>query len=152
MKYQITIWFTVAMLLLSCQHTSAQDLNPSFRKQQNKTKQSTTAETTDQKTTETNGQSHVSPDTPDHAAPAEVAVNKSANYVISDVPHGWNEFNNRWFSTTLGFAPIVDYTGFIQDDDSLTQVGKQDSRWDIRSGRFSLRGQIHTRRPITFGF
>jgi hypothetical protein len=150
MKYQITIWFTVAMMLLSCQHTSAQDLNPSFRKQQNKTNQSTTAETTDQKTTETNGQSHVSPDTPDHAAPAEVAVNKSPNYVIPDVPHGWNEFNNRWFSTTLGFAPIVDYSGFTQDNDSITQVGKQDSRWDIRSGRFSFRGQIHTRRPITY--
>ena len=71
-------------------------------------------------------------------------------FILPDMPHGWNEFDNRWFSTTLGFAPIVDYTGFSQDNDSITQVGRQDGRWDIRSGRFSLRGQIHTRRPINY--
>lgn len=90
------------------------------------------------------------PDTPDDAAVKKVPPKDGPDFILPDVPHGWNEFNNRWFSTTLGFAPIVDHSGFIQDDDSLTQVGKQDSRWDIRSGRFSLRGQIHTRRPVNY--
>ncbi len=91
-----------------------------------------------------------SPDTPDHAAQPKVARHEGPNFVVPDLPRGWNEFDNKVFSTTLGFAPIVDYTGFTQDHDSLTQVGKQESRWDIRSGRFSIRGFIHTRRPIQY--
>jgi len=91
-----------------------------------------------------------SPDTPDHAAQPKVHPKEAPDYIIPDLPHAWSEFDNRFFSTTLGFAPILDATAFTQDDDSITQVGKQDSRWDIRSGRFSFRGQIHTRRPINY--
>ena len=96
-------------------------------------------------------QAQHSPDTPDHATPPKPAATKpNSDYVIPDVPHGWNEFDNRFFSTTLGFAPILDATAFTQDTDSITQVGAQESRWDIRSGRFSVRGQIHTHRPINY--
>ena len=113
---------------------------------QDKTKQTTADKTGDQKPPNPKTTSDDSPDTPDHAAQDKVAT----NYVIPDVPRGWNEFDNRLFSTTLGFAPIVDATAFTQDNDSITQVGKQDSRWDLRSGRFVFLGQIHTRRPINY--
>ena len=112
---------------------------------QNSTKQSPKDKTTDAEKSSGN-----SPDTPDHASQPEVPSHQKPDYVIPDAPRGWNEFDNRFFSTTLGFAPIVDATAFTQDDDSIAQVGKQDSRWDIRSGRFSFHGQVHTRRPISY--
>jgi len=42
----------------------------------------------------------------------------------------------------LGFAPIIDYNVSIQDSNSIKQVGKQENRFDLRSGRFSIRGKI----------
>jgi len=115
-----------------------------------KTNQSAKDKTNNQKPTAAKASNGDSPDTPDDAAPPKVAAKESPTYVIPDVPRGWNEFDNRFFSATLGFAPIVDAIAFTQDNDSIAQVGKQDSRWDIRSGRFSARGQIHTSRPINY--
>ena len=93
---------------------------------------------------------HSSPDTPDHATQPPVKVDQALNFILPDAPHGWNQFDNKWFSTAIGFAPILDYTQFSQDTDSISQVGRQESRWDIRSGRFSFRGQFHTKRPINY--
>jgi len=115
-----------------------------------KTSQSAKDKTNESKPTAAKASSGDSPDTPDHASAPRVSTSDSLMFLLPDAPHGWNEFDNKFFSTSIGFAPILDATAFTQDADSVAQVGKQDSRWDIRSGRFSARGQIHTRRPINY--
>jgi hypothetical protein len=164
--YKAWIWFTVTIALLPFRGTlvaqsskpiagelSIQNEEPRSNRsnqKQDKTKQSTTDSSTDQAPANPSNAGGHSPDTPDHASAPKVATRDSLKFLLPDAPHGWNEFDNRFFSTAIGFAPILDATAFTQDSDSITQVGKQDSRWDIRSGRFSARGQIHTRRPISY--
>jgi phosphate-selective porin OprO and OprP len=74
-------------------------------------------------------------------------------YFIPDASHkamNWTRHNNKFFSLQLGFAPIVDYVLNIQDEDSKTQVGVQESRFDLRSGRVSARGKINFKRPWSY--
>jgi len=99
-------------------------------------------------------------DVPDEDAPVTPDLHDAATvrklgegapeYFIPDVPHGWNDWENEWFSIAVGFAPIFDATAFTQDAQSLTQVGRQDSRWDIRSGRFNLHGALKFKRPVHY--
>lgn len=59
----------------------------------------------------------------------------------------WSRSRNKWFTTKLGFAPILDYNANFQDDDSKNQVGPQESRFDIRSARVMLSGKINFKNP-----
>src|SRR5262245_30136331 len=75
----------------------------------------------------------------------QVLADTSNKYFIPDLkrkPHTWSEFRTKWFTGQLGFAPIIDYDAFVQDDDSKSQVGEDESRFDLRSGRFSVRGKL----------
>lgn len=47
-----------------------------------------------------------------------------------------------FFTIRPSVALLQDYTYLEQDDDSLAQVGKQGSQWQVRSARFSLLGTI----------
>src|SRR5262245_49515245 len=67
----------------------------------------------------------------------QVLADTSNKYFIPDLkrkPHSWSEFRTKWFTMQLGFAPIIDYDLFIQDENSKTQVGEDESRFDLRSG------------------
>jgi phosphate-selective porin len=77
----------------------------------------------------------------------------ATGFVMPDVPDEWNNrtaYENRLFSTRLSIVPLVDYTAFVQDDNSKEQVGDQDSQWDLRTFRIMFRGQVKTAHPITY--
>lgn len=80
----------------------------------------------------------------------QLLADTGKKYLLPD-PHRkhmrWANGGTKWFSYQIGFAPIVDYTAFVQDDDSKAQVGKQENQGDIRSARVSIRGNINFKNP-----
>jgi hypothetical protein len=56
---------------------------------------------------------------------------------------GWTKGGNKLLTWQLGFVPILDYNLNIQNEESEEQVGKQESRFDIRSARVSVRGNLN---------
>lgn len=83
----------------------------------------------------------------------QVLADTANKYFVPDLKRtnkSWSEFRTKWFTMQLGFAPIIDYNVFIQDNDSKTQVGKQENRFDLRSGRFSIRGKILFKKAWTY--
>ena len=91
----------------------------------------------------------ITPDEPDHVGTAE-KKDSEPKYVLPDVPHGWNEFENRYFTLALSFAPILDYEGITQDARNLALVGPQESRFNIRSARVIFHGKLKFRRSVTY--
>src|SRR5262245_45051280 len=94
------------------------------------------------------------PDT-DYAEPVRTEPVRipATGFVMPDVPDAWSNdtsYNGRFFSVRLNLVPIVDYTYFVQDDESKNQVGEQKDQWDLRTFRIMFRGQIKTRHPITY--
>ncbi|PKB18591.1 phosphate-selective porin O/P [Flavobacterium sp. 5] len=80
----------------------------------------------------------------------QILADTTKNYLIPDATHKgmrWTKSHNKWFTTKLGFAPILDYNLNIQDEDSKNQVGSQESRFDIRSARVMLSGKINFKNP-----
>jgi len=70
---------------------------------------------------------------------------KKKKYATPDLPPKWARlptYHGKYFSTTLGFVTLADYSAFSQDADSITQVGRQRDQWDDRSTRFILVGTI----------
>src|SRR5262245_36661022 len=83
----------------------------------------------------------------------QVLADTSNKYLVPDLKRthrSWTEFRTKWFTGQLGFAPIIDYDLFIQNDVSKKQVGEDESRFDLRSGRFSVRGKILFKHPWTY--
>jgi phosphate-selective porin len=75
----------------------------------------------------------------------QVLADTSKSYAIPDLTRKkakWTDFSTRWITGHIGFAPILDYNAIIQDDESIQQVGNEESRLDLRSGRFSLSGRL----------
>src|SRR5262245_12302613 len=94
------------------------------------------------------------PDT-DYAEPVRTEPVRipATGFVMPDVPDAWSNdtsYNGRFFSVRLNLVPIVDYTYFVQDDESKNQVGEQKDQWDLRTFRIMFRGQVKTRHPITY--
>ncbi|CDF78763.1 phosphate-selective porin O and P [Formosa agariphila KMM 3901] len=80
----------------------------------------------------------------------QILADTTRTYFIPDATHRgmrWTRSHNKWFTTKLGFSPILDYNLNIQDQDSKDQVGSQESRFDIRSARVMLRGDINFKTP-----
>lgn len=80
----------------------------------------------------------------------QILADTTRSYFIPDATlHGmrWTRSHNKWFTTKLGFVPILDYNLNIQDADSENQVGTQESRFDIRSARVLLSGKINFKNP-----
>jgi len=70
---------------------------------------------------------------------------KKRQFATPDLPPKWAQvpkYHGKYFSTTLGFVNLTDYSAFSQDSDSITQVGRQRDQWDDRSTRFILVGTI----------
>ena len=70
---------------------------------------------------------------------------KQREYAVPDVPKKLDDmtrYRGKYFSTLFGIAAIYDYNAFWQDQDSITQVGRQHDQWDDRSTRFILTGTI----------
>jgi phosphate-selective porin OprO and OprP len=89
----------------------------------------------------------------DHVDSSQVQVlaDSGRNYFIPDVKNRkWTKTSNKLFSAQLGFVPILDYNLNIQDGTSEEQVGKQDSRLDIRSARMMVRGKINLKNPWSY--
>ena len=85
----------------------------------------------------------------------QLLADTTKTYIVPDLHRKhmrWANGGNKFFTYQIGFAPIVDYTAFIQDDDSKEQVGKQESQGDIRSARVSARGNINFKNPWRYFF
>ncbi len=52
------------------------------------------------------------------------------------------QVRERWFTLKPGVAAVVDYTALHQDANSLSQVGKQDDRWQVRDLQLILGGTL----------
>jgi phosphate-selective porin OprO and OprP len=55
---------------------------------------------------------------------------------------GWNQIPTKFFTMNFGLALILDHTILVQDDHSVTQVGKVDPATEFRGDRFILSGKI----------
>lgn len=80
----------------------------------------------------------------------QILADTTKRYFIPDATHKgmrWTKSRNKWFTTKLGFAPILDYNFNTQNEESVNQVGKQESRFDIRSARVMLSGKINFKNP-----
>ncbi|PTT13304.1 hypothetical protein DBR27_04865 [Flavobacterium sp. HMWF030] len=80
----------------------------------------------------------------------QVLADSTKNYIIPDATSKgmkWSRTHNKWFTAKLGFAPILDYNANFQNQDSKNQVGKQESRFDIRSARVMVSGKINFKNP-----
>lgn len=55
---------------------------------------------------------------------------------------GWNQIPTKFFTMNFGLALILDHTFLVQDDNSLTQVGKVDAATEFRGDRFIISGKI----------
>jgi phosphate-selective porin OprO/OprP len=62
------------------------------------------------------------------------------------------QYSNSWFTVKVGESVLIDYTGFAQDSASISQVGKQDDRWQARELRLSLRGTIGSAYQVSYLF
>ncbi len=60
------------------------------------------------------------------------------------------QYSNSWFTLKAGESVLIDYTGFTQDSASISQVGKQDDRWQARELRLSLRGTIGSAYRVSY--
>jgi len=70
---------------------------------------------------------------------------KNKKYTTPDLPDPfakWTRYHSEWFSIGLGLAALVDYDYFSQDANSKTQIGAQESQWDLRSMRFIASGSL----------
>jgi phosphate-selective porin len=87
------------------------------------------------------------------SAPPSEPPPPPSSFVMPDVQDSWMEwsrYNGRLFSARLSFVPIVDYNAFVQDSDSVKQVGAQENQWDIRTFRIMTRGQLKFGVPIDY--
>jgi len=85
--------------------------------------------------------------------PAQPSPIPATGFVMPDVPDDWNRrttYSSRLFSARLSLVPIIDYSSFIQDGDSVRQVGEQQNQWDVRTFRVMSSGQIETVWPISY--
>jgi phosphate-selective porin OprO/OprP len=60
------------------------------------------------------------------------------------------QFSNSWFTVKAGESILIDYSGFAQDSASISQVGKQDDRWQARELRLSLHGTIGSAYKVSY--
>jgi phosphate-selective porin OprO and OprP len=83
----------------------------------------------------------------------QVLLDTGKVYFIPDVNKKnmrWTKHSNKLFTFQLGFAPILDYNVNIQDQESKDQVGEQETRFDLRSGRVQARGKINFKRAWSY--
>lgn len=90
--------------------------------------------------------------TPAPAQPVPARI-PATGFVMPDVPDSWNRrttYDGRLFSTVFNIVTIVDYNAFAQDDASVSQVGEQDSEWDLRTQRLMFRGQLKFAHRVSY--
>ena len=62
----------------------------------------------------------------------------------------WYEWENRAFTSTLTLSGLYDFASFVQDTNSVDQVGELPSRDEWRAERVLLGGALKFRRPWTY--
>jgi len=69
----------------------------------------------------------------------------AVQYDVPDIPDSWAEalrYKNEHFSLAFLFGTLLDYTNWDQDQQSIDQVGKQESQFEVRSLRFLFAGTL----------
>jgi len=64
----------------------------------------------------------------------------------------WNVWENKAFSVTFIFTPVVDIAGFAQDANSKEQVGDQPTKVEWRAERLIFFGKLKFERPWGYMF
>jgi phosphate-selective porin OprO/OprP len=78
-------------------------------------------------------------------------LDTNKKYAVPDVKKmSWTNFSTKLFSMQIGAVPIIDYTAFFQNGKSVSQVGDQNSQFDIRSARLMFRGKIFFKNPWSY--
>ncbi len=83
----------------------------------------------------------------------QVLPDSSKTYFIPDASEKkmrWSKRDFKFMTLKLGFAPIIDYNWVIQNDESVGQVGDQESRFDIRSARVMFKGKLNFKNPWSY--
>jgi phosphate-selective porin len=81
----------------------------------------------------------------------EAAKNEPVNYIFPDIPNPI-KFNRKYLSFNFSLAMFGDYTGVSQDAASISQVGHQPNKMDLRAARFVFFGLIKFKRPWSYLF
>ncbi len=80
----------------------------------------------------------------------QVLADTSKSYFIPELSNKsmkWTNQKTKWFTTKIGFSPILDYNANFQNQESKDLVGSQESRFDIRSARVMFSGKIGNKNP-----
>lgn len=71
-------------------------------------------------------------------------------YAVPDLPRDTPPSPAKPDPFRISLVTLLDYTAFNQDSASLTQVGKQDDKVQLRAARLSFMGTIGTGIPVTY--
>ena len=66
-------------------------------------------------------------------------------FFVPDAPQSLldqTQIKERWVTLKLGVSSVLDYTAFNQDATSLSQVGRQDDKFQVRDLRLMMRGTL----------
>lgn len=83
----------------------------------------------------------------------QVLADTTKTYLIPELSPEkmkWTRLKTKWFTTKIGFSPILDYNANIQNEDSKNQVGDQESRFDLRSARVMFSGKLNFKNPWSY--
>lgn len=69
---------------------------------------------------------------------------------VSDSLVARTQIKEHWFTLKVGLVTLVDHSAFVQDEQSLAQVGRQEDQWDARSMRLMLRGTFGTQHKVSY--
>ncbi len=89
------------------------------------------------------------------AQPAHVESSTATDtrYIMPDLADSlakrW-EVKTEWFTLKFGESIVVDYTAFLQDAESLSQVGRQENQWQARELRLEAGGSIGSAYKINY--
>src|SRR5688572_16037280 len=91
-------------------------------------------------------QRNVEPDSTDIKKQATAADSAAAA-----AQNKWSHFENKFFTTDLGFAVLLDHNIVEQNDENVEQVGEIEPATELRAGRMVVTGSLlFFKRPWTY--
>ena len=69
---------------------------------------------------------------------------------VSDSLVSKTQIREHWITMKVGLVMLVDHTSFVQDDNSVEQVGPQEDQWEPRSARLMFRGTLGAQHKVAY--
>ena len=86
-------------------------------------------------------------------SPIHAQANDADSYSVPDIPDSWAQalrYKNEHFSAAFLFGTLLDYTTWVQDQQSIEQVGEQEDKFEVRSLRFLIAGTLDFMGPWSY--